>query len=193
MRKGRANRAGLAVLGLLLVVTGGLVLARGLGAFPQDWAPASEPLVDQPVIDFFARFSPWIWWAFAVLAVLVALTGLRWLVEQGGTEAAKDISVGGGPDGQTTVVSQAVASAASAELSALSLVRTANATLAQDKELFRLRLRVAADDRVPISVLRHELTTVTVPHLQEALGADRLPTVARVDLERAVPQKRVLQ
>ncbi|MEU7892519.1 hypothetical protein AB0B45_06580 [Nonomuraea sp. NPDC049152] len=193
MSTGRANRAGLAILGLLLVVGGGLVLARGLRAFPQNWAPAGVPLVDQPVTDFFATFSPWIWWAFAVLAVIVALVGLRWLVAQGRTETMGEIRVGSGPDGQTTVDSQAVASAASAELSALPAVRTANARLAGDGDQLLLRLRVAADDRVPISVLRHQLTTVTVPHLQQALGADRLQTVARVELERAAPQKRVLQ
>ncbi|MFE3455069.1 hypothetical protein ACFXJ8_39710 [Nonomuraea sp. NPDC059194] len=193
MRTGRANRVGLAILGLILLVVGGLTLARGLRVLPQSWAPADEPLLDPTVTGFFGTFSPWIWWALAVLAVIVALAGLRWLVAQGRTESTRDVNVDGGADGRTTVAARAAASAVSAELSALPSVRAASARLAGDKDLLWLRLRVAADDRVPISVLRHELTTVTVPHLQQTLGADRLPTVAQVDLERAAPPKRVLQ
>ncbi|MET9339534.1 hypothetical protein [Nonomuraea sp. NPDC003804] len=193
MTTGRGNRTGLAVLGLLFVVGGGLALARGLRVLPQDWAPAAEPLVGRPVIDFFARYSPWIWWALAVLAVIVALVGMRWLVAQGRTDTLGEIRVDSGTEGETTVAAQAVAKAASTELCALPSVQAARATLAGDRDRPRLRLRVTADDRVPISVLRHQLATVTVPHVMQALATDLLPAVARVDLERPAPPKRVVK
>ncbi|GAA2363560.1 alkaline shock response membrane anchor protein AmaP [Nonomuraea africana] len=193
MRTGRANRLGLAILGLVCLVAGGLVLARGLRAFPQNWAPADEPLVNGPVQEFFTRFSPWVWWALAALAVILALIGLRWLVAQSRHETMGEVRVEGGPEGQTTVTSAAVAKAAAAELTAVPSVTSATATLAGDHDHPKVRLRLAADDRMPMSALRQELSTVTVPHMKLALGADRLPVIAKVSLERAAPPRRAVR
>ncbi|GAA2662253.1 hypothetical protein GCM10010412_035850 [Nonomuraea recticatena] len=193
MSTGRANRIGLAVLGLVCLVCGGLALARGLRAFPQNWAPADEPLVNGPVREFFTRFSPWLWWALAVLAVGLALAGLRWLVAQSRHETMGEVRVEDGAEGQTTVTSAAVAKAAAAELTAVPSVTSATAALAGDHDHPKVRLRLAADERMPMSALREELSTVTVPHMRLALGADRLPTIVRVSLEPAAPPKRVVR
>lgn len=110
------NRTGLIVVGVILMVLGGLVLARGLGAFSQSWAPAGEPLVNGPVQDTFFRFGPWLWWLIAIAAVVLALVGLRWLAAQGRRPALSKLRLEAGPGGETEVSAGGVAGAMAADV-----------------------------------------------------------------------------
>lgn len=186
----RGNRLGLILTGLLLLVLGGLALARGLRAFPQNWAPAGEPLVNGPVLTFFLVNSPWIWWAIAAVALIVALLGLRWLAVQGRGDSLGTLDVERGPDGNTSVSSGAVTHALSEDLAASPVIDDARATLAGTRQHPKVRLRVVADERVPMHVLLGELGGSAIPRMRDALGIDELTTVAKIGFTQTASSKR---
>ncbi|MFI2199214.1 alkaline shock response membrane anchor protein AmaP [Streptomyces sp. NPDC020192] len=81
MRAGRLNRVLLALVGLLLLVLGGAVLAVGLGAPVPSWWPHTSP---HDALLSRAERTRWRhadWWWPAVLATLavVVLVALWWL------------------------------------------------------------------------------------------------------------------
>jgi len=83
-RTGRGNRYGLFLIGLVLLLGGGLALARSLGAFNHPVpllgaASASSPLLSQPETDY-VHGAAWFWPVLGVAAALLALICLRWLL-----------------------------------------------------------------------------------------------------------------
>ncbi|MEO3870513.1 alkaline shock response membrane anchor protein AmaP [Nonomuraea sp. B12E4] len=185
----RGNRWGLALVGLVLAILGGLALARGLGAFPRTW-PAGAPIVDGGVRGFFARTSPWIWWAVALAAIVIALLALRWLFVQGRGRARGMVRVESGPAGVTEVTAEGMAHAVAADVATGPAVLDADADVAGPRP--RVRLRVAADEAAPMSELAGHLTTVTLVRLRDALEQDHVPVVARVSLEPSPSRHRVV-
>ncbi|WP_336206007.1 hypothetical protein [Nonomuraea sp. LPB2021202275-12-8] len=191
-KTGRGNRLGLALTGAVLTILGGVGLARGLGTFSTDWAPAGTPVVDGNVQDFFARTSPWIWWALAALSLVVALLALRWLLVQGRTDRYDSVLLEGGPGGVTRVTADGVAHALAADVASGPAVLSADASLAGSPRQPEVRLRLVADEHTPMRAITDHLTRVAIPHLRAALERERVPTVARVSLEPArAPQRMV--
>ncbi|MGW0806977.1 alkaline shock response membrane anchor protein AmaP [Nonomuraea sp. NPDC002799] len=180
---GRVNRWGLALVGLALTLLGGLGLARGLGAFSQNWAAARTPIVDGNVRAFFAGASPWIWWALAVVGVILALIGLRWLFAQGRSEAHGPLRIEDGPAGRTEVSAGSMAHAVAADVESNPAVLRADAGLVEALGRPEVRLRLAADETALMSGLTRHLSTVALPHVRDALDRDHVPAVARVSLE----------
>ncbi|UBU11918.1 alkaline shock response membrane anchor protein AmaP [Nonomuraea gerenzanensis] len=180
-KTGRGNRWGLALVGLALVILGGSALARGLGAFSQNWAAARTTLVDGNVVAFFARNSPWIWWLLALAALVVAVLALRWLSVQGRRESRRTLRIEDGPTGVTEVSESGMAQAVAADVESSPAVLHAAAHLVGPHP--EVRLRVVADESVPMEELSRHLATVALPHVRDALDRDRVPAVARVSLE----------
>ncbi|GAA4051414.1 alkaline shock response membrane anchor protein AmaP [Nonomuraea soli] len=185
----RGNRWGLALVGLLLMVLGGLGLARGLRAMPQDWAPADTPLINEPVRAAFSH--PWVWALVAAAAIVLAVLCVRWLLVQTRRETVRTLRMES-PGGTTEVAASSVTQAAAAELAASPLVLNASADLAGDAEHPEVRLRVVADERAPIGEVIDRLATVAIPHMRTALEAEHLPAVATVSLAPAPPPERVV-
>ncbi|GAA0921856.1 alkaline shock response membrane anchor protein AmaP [Nonomuraea longicatena] len=176
------NRFWLAVVGLALLALGGFTLVRGLGALPQEFAPAHEPLVNGPVREVFHRFAPWIWWVVAAAAIVLALLALCWLYAQGRSTRLSTLRLGHGPGGGTEVAAGGVAQAVAAEVAASPAVLGASADLGGSPRHPTVRLRLVADERTPMSEIRRQLSGVAIPHVRDALETDRVPAVARVTL-----------
>ncbi|WP_433244036.1 alkaline shock response membrane anchor protein AmaP [Streptosporangium sp. CA-135522] len=188
----RGNRLGLLITGLLLTVAGGLVVARGAGAFPQAWAPAREPIVNGPVREAFARYHPWPWWAIAAAGVVLALLGLRWLLVQGRRARLGDIRLASGPGGVTDLHTGGVTDAVAADVSAHPAILGASATMVGTNARPAVRLRVVADESAPMSAIREQLTGVAIPHMRRALETEHIPAVAQVNLEEPQRSRRTL-
>ncbi|MCF6472406.1 alkaline shock response membrane anchor protein AmaP [Nonomuraea sp. MG754425] len=190
-KTGRGNRWGLGLVGLALTVLGGSALARGLGAFPQNWAAARTTVVDGNVVAFFARTSPWIWWLLALAALVVAALALRWLLVQGRAEPRRALRVEAGPEGVTDLSAGGIDRAVAADVESGPSVFHAAAHLVGTRP--EVRLRVVADEAAPMDELTRHLSTVALPHVRDALDRDRVPAVARVSLEPSPAPHRVVR
>ncbi|TDD09065.1 hypothetical protein E1292_10270 [Nonomuraea deserti] len=188
-KMGRVNRWGLALVGLVLTVLGGLALARGLGAF----GTAGTPVVDGGVRGFFARTSPWSWWVVAVVALAVALLALWWLLAQARAEPRGPLRVESGPTGVTEVSPGGMAQAVADDVVSGPSVLSAHADLVNARGSPSVRLRVVADESAPLHELSGHLSTVVLRHVRDALERDQVPAIARVSLEPSPSPHRVVR
>ncbi|MGP3934895.1 hypothetical protein [Nonomuraea sp. KM88] len=186
---GRVNRWGLALVGLVLTVLGGLALARGLGAF----GTAGTPIVDGGARGFFARTSPWIWWVVALVALAVALLALWWLLAQARGEPHGPLRVESGPTGVTEVAPGGMAQAVADDVVSGPSVLSARADLVDARGSPSVRLRVVADESAPLYELSRHLSTVVLRHVRDALERDQVPAIARVSLEPSPSPHRVVR
>ncbi|MBT2228000.1 alkaline shock response membrane anchor protein AmaP [Nonomuraea sp. NEAU-A123] len=189
-RTGRGNRWGLALTGIVLALLGGCALARGMGAFGRN--AAGTAIADRPVRFFLVAYSPWIWWVVALVAVIVALLGLRWLFVQGRRDSRDSLRMETGPGGVTDVTAKGMAAAVAADVATSPAVLDAGADLGGSRDRLMVRLRLVADEQASMSELRDHLAGVAIPHMRSALEADRVPAVARVTLEPAPTSHRVV-
>ena len=176
-RPARLNRIVLAVLGLLLLLTGAFVLIVGSGV-----AGAAGLAIRADVPLLLADFTApaWLPLAGAAAAVVVGLAALRWLVAQavrvppGATWQLVD-----DPRAGTTELNTATAAAPLAEeISACPGVRSATARLASAYRHPELHIRVTADDGASLADLRRQVDEVAVPRMVGALDLPALDTNA---------------
>jgi hypothetical protein len=185
-KTGRGNRWGLALVGLVLLVLGALALVRGLlGA-------GNTAIVDGGVRGFFARSSPMIWWIVAAVSAVVALLALRWLFVQGRMDTRGPLRLESGPGGVTEISASGMEHAVAADVESSPAVLSADADLVGTSGRPEVRLRVAADEAMPMDELRKHLAMVAMPHVRDALDKDHVPAVARVSLEPSPAPQRVV-
>ena len=164
----RRNRAGLLLLGLLLLGVGAYGLARGWGAFGD--RAAAEPLLVDEWRRFVARNGGWFWPAAAVASLLAALLGLRWLRAQlaAGTPRRVDLTHRG--DGGTTVVRPAGAARALADdIETYRGVTEVSARVTGEPEAPEIDLRVEVVDSCHIPSLRSRIEQEALARFQQAL------------------------
>ncbi|MDP9865511.1 MULTISPECIES: hypothetical protein [Streptosporangium] len=188
----RGNRLGLLVMGLLLTALGALTVARGAGALPRSLAPAREPLLGAPVREAFTRHGPWPWWALAAGGIVLALLGLRWLLVQGRHTRLGGIRLASGPGGVTDIDAGSVSDALAADVSAHPAILGASATMVGTQANPAVRLRVVADENLPMSAIREQLDGVAVPRMRQALETEHIPAVAQVSLEEPPRARRTV-
>lgn len=186
----RGNRLGLLLVGLALMILSALTIARGAGAFRQ--APARSPLVDGSVRQPFATYGPWLWWVIAAAGIVLALFGLRWLLAQGRREKLGGMRLDGGPDGVTEVDTGSVTDAAAAEAGTHPAIINATADMIGTSAHPAVRMKVVVAEDAPMSAVRDQLGGVVIPHMRQALEAERMPAVARVSLEDAPRRPRTV-
>ncbi|TDD47762.1 hypothetical protein E1286_16745 [Nonomuraea terrae] len=182
-KPGRGNRWGLAIVGLVLALLGGSALARGMGAFPQNWAASRTTIVDANVVGFFARTSPWIWWLVALAGLILAVLGVRWVLAQWHREPRRTFVLDNTPTGVTDVSSRAMARAMAADVATGPSVLDADARMTGSRQDPEVRLRVVADESASLPELSRHLVRVALPNMRDALDRDHVPAVARVSLE----------
>jgi hypothetical protein len=171
-----ANRTGLLVIGLLLTAAGVAGLVLSLGGFGRDLARG--PLLPVAWRERVA-LDPWLWWVLALVALLVALAGLRWFLTQLRTDRVGRLRVPpGGRDGRTVLHAAALCDAVEAEARTVPGVGGASARLA-GRRRHRLYLTVDLTDRADVAEVWHDLAGQTVPRARQAVGDPSLP----VDVE----------
>jgi hypothetical protein len=176
----RISRAGLILIGLILLAGGGTVLVRGLGVFPAVLGRATAPLLSHAQTRYPAGHT-WVWPAVAVAAAVIALLALWWLAAQTRTNTVRRLSLE--PDrthGVTVLPADAAIGVITDELESYPGIQRASAALHGSPAAPRLQLSVTAEDHADPATLRTRIETEALAHLRTALELDTIPTVLRI-------------
>lgn len=182
-RTARGNRQGLALAGVLLLVTGALVPLSVYGPFPL----FVEGAPDETLGSVAGRAAPllaapWAPYAVVALAVLVAVGALRWLLVQGRSARVSALHLTEGGEGRTDVVARAACKALTSEISAYPGVCRGRAQLTESpREPCLLLDLVLAEDADPVAVWQR-CRNEALARLRLSLDLDRLPTVLRMSV-----------
>jgi hypothetical protein len=179
------SRTGLVIVGLILLLGGGVVLARGLNASSSILGSSHASLATPAQIRYPAQHG-WVWPAAAAAAAVVALLALWWMAAQTSTKTVRRLPVE--PDrihGTTVLRADAATGAITDELEGYPSIRSASAALHGSPLAPGLRLSVTAENRADPATSRARIETEALPHLRAALELNTIPTVLRIRFSRA--------
>jgi hypothetical protein len=179
------SRTGLVIVGLILLLGGGAVLARGLNASSSILGSSHAPLATRAQIRYPAQHG-WVWPAAAAAAAVIALLALWWMAAQTSTKTVRRLPVE--PDrihGTTVLRADAATGAITDELESYPGIRSAGAALHGSPLAPGLRLSVTAENRADPATSRARIETEALPNLRTALELDTIPTVLRIRFSRA--------
>lgn len=174
------NRTVLLLIGVLLAAAAAAGLVAGSGRLA-----GVRP--DDPVVAAgwaaYTREHGWVWWAVAVVCLLVAWIGLRWLLAQLRTDRVTRMDLTGvARDGLTVVHAGAIADAVQAQAARVPGVARASASLHGPAP--QLHLVVDVTDRADLAAVREALQTGVVNDARTALGQPQLPVDLQLRLGR---------
>jgi hypothetical protein len=181
----RVSRTGLVLVGLILLLGGGIVLARGLNVSSAVLGSSHAPLATSSQIGYPAQHG-WVWPAAAAASAVIALLALWWMAAQTSTKTVRRLPVE--PDrihGITVLRADAATSAITGELEGYPSIRAARAALHGSPAVPGLQLSVTAENRADPATTRIRIETEAISHLRAALELDTLPTVLRIRFSRA--------
>ena len=181
----RVSRTGLVIIGLILLLGAGAVLARGLSASTAVMGSQDAPLLTQGQVQYPTRNS-WVWPVVAAGSFVIAVLALWWMAAQSRTRAVRRMPLE--PDrlhGTTTLRADAATEAMTGELESHPGIRASDALLHGSAVAPGLRLGVTAENRADPALVRAGIETEALPHLRGALELDKIPTVVRLQFSRA--------
>lgn len=187
MRRGpdRLNSTLLTFLALALVGAGAYGLARGYGAFGD--ARATDPVLGDDVREFVSRNADWFWPLAAVVSLLVAWLGLRWLLAQIATPAVAHLPVRADGPGRTELSSSGATAALARDIEGYDGVRGARARLVSDHPSPEVEVTVDVHDDADVPAVRRRIEEHALTRFQSALELQELRSKVHVRLaERAV-------
>ena len=179
------SRTGLVIVGLILLLGGGVVLARGLNASSSVLGSSQTPLLTSSQVRYPTQ-NGWVWPVVAVACVVIALLALWWMAAQTSTKTIRRLPVE--PDrihGTTVLRADAATGAITDELESYPSIRSAGAALHGSPLAPGLQLSVTAENRADPATSRTRIETEALPHLRAALELDTIPTVLRIRFSRA--------
>ena len=174
MRRGpdRLNAAVLTVLALVLLGVGAYGLARGYGAFGD--AQAGDSVLTDDVRDYVSRNSDWFWPLAAVLSLLGAWLGLRWLLAQLSTTAVSHLPVQADGPGRTELLGAGATAALAGDIEEYPGVRSASARLVGDHPVPEVSVTVEVHDDADIAVVRRRIEEHALVRFRSALELTKL-------------------
>lgn len=181
----RVSRTGLVIIGLILLLGAGTVLARGLNASTTVLGSPEAPLLTQGQVQYPAKHS-WVWPSVAAGSFVIAVLALWWMAAQIRTRAVRRMPLE--PDrlhGTTTLSADAATRALTDELKSHPSIRASDALLQGSATTPSLRLSVTAENRADPGLVRSGIETEALPHLCGALELEKIPTVLRLQFSRA--------
>ena len=181
----RVSRTGLVIIGLILLLGAGAVLARGLNASTTMLGNSHAPLLTQGQVQYPTK-NPWVWPVVAAGSFVIAVLALWWMAAQTKTRAVRRMRLE--PDrlhGTTTLPADAAIGAMTDELEGHPSIRSSDALLHGSATTPGLRLGVTAENRADPGLVRAGIETEALPHLRGALELDKIPTVLRLQFSRA--------
>ncbi len=181
----RVSRIGLVVIGLILLLGAGAVLARALAASTSVLGSSSAPLLTHSQVQYPTQHS-WVWPVTAAVCAVIALLALWWMAAQTSTKTVRRLPLE--PDhvhGRTTLPADAVTGALTDELESHPTIRGADAALRGSSAKPGLRLAVTAENRADPAALRRWIETEAIPNMRTALEVETIPTVMRLQFSRA--------
>lgn len=168
----RLNAGVLTLLALLLLGVGGYGLARGYGAFGD--ARAGDPVLTDDVRTFVSRNGDWFWPLAAVLSLLAAWLGLRWLVAQLSTSAVGHLPVRADGPGHTELLGAGATSALARDIEEYPGVRGASARLIGDHPVPEISVTVDVHDDADIGAVRRRIEEHALVRFRRALELTKL-------------------
>ncbi|MFE6283766.1 alkaline shock response membrane anchor protein AmaP [Streptomyces sp. NPDC057877] len=185
------NRVLLGLVGLVLVVLGGAVLAVGLGLEPPSWWLHQGP---DDVLLSAAERSRWRdegwWWPVVIAALAVAvLLALWWLTAVLRRRRLGEVLVDTGDGEGALLRGRAMEGALAAEAADLDGVGRAQVHLTGRRATPAARVRLHLEPHVdPAAALQH-LTTRAIAHARDSAGLAKLPTEVRLRGVRHRPER----
>lgn len=179
------SRTGLVIIGLILLLGGGVVLARGLNASSSVLGSSHVPLLTDSQVRYPTQHG-WVWPVAAAVSAVIALLALWWIAAQTSTKTVRRMPLE--PDrihGTTVLRADAATGAITDELESYPSIRSADAALRGSPRTPGLRLSVTAENRANPASTRTRIETEALPHLRTALERDSIPTVLRFQFSRA--------
>lgn len=179
------SRTGLVIIGLILLLGGGAVLARGLNASQSILGSSHATLLTRAQVRYPSQ-NGWVWPVVAAASAVIAVLALWWMAAQTSTRTVRRMPVE--PDrvhGTTVLRADAATGALADELESYPSVRSADAVLRGSSVTPGLRLAVTAENRTDPATLRTRIETEALAHLRTALELDTIPTVMRLQFSRA--------
>ncbi|MFE5297429.1 alkaline shock response membrane anchor protein AmaP [Streptomyces sp. NPDC056632] len=178
----RVNRIVLALVGLLLVVGGGAVLAAGFDLPVPSWWPWSGPddvLLSRSERQHW-RDESW-WWpvVIAVLAVLVLLS-LWWLIAQFRRARLREVLVDSGDGEEAVVHGRALEAVLEADAAAQEGVARARVALTGRRAAPRTRVALQLEPYASPADALTALSAQALGHARTSTGIPALPTEARL-------------
>lgn len=171
------DRAATLLLSLALLAGGGAALWWWDGRTIAGVTPIGTS--DMSVVADTVETS-WFPWAAAVVGVLLALVGLRWIVAHLTPATVKRLRLGGtDKTGRLEVVADKVVAAAAEALTATLGVRSASGSVLRDRGQMVARLKVTAEPDVDLTALAERADTVSA-QLATALEREDLRCDVRV-------------
>jgi hypothetical protein len=181
----RVSRTGLVIVGLILLLGAGAVLARSLNASTAVLGTQHAPLLTQGQVQYPTQNS-WVWPVVAAGSFVIAVLALWWMAAQSRTRAVGRMPIE--PDrlhGTTTMRADAATGAMTDELESHPSIRASHALLHGSATTPSLRLGVTAENGADPRLVRAGIETEALPHLRGALELDKIPTVLRLQFSRA--------
>ncbi|MFE4054584.1 MULTISPECIES: alkaline shock response membrane anchor protein AmaP [Streptomyces] len=190
MLKG-VNRVLLGIVGLVLVVLGGSVLATGLGAPAPSWWPYDgrhDVLLDEAERTRW-RDEGW-WWpaVIAVLAVLVLLS-LWWLLAVLRRRRPAEVLLDTGDDEGASLEGRALEQALAEEASHLDGVDRADVLLTGRRSTPGTRIRLRLHPRTDPAATLRALTEGPLTHARDSAGLPALPAETRLQAVKHRPER----
>lgn len=185
----RLNAVVLTVLALALLVVGGYGLARGYGAFGD--TRAREPVLTDDLRNYVSRNANWFWPLAAVLAVLVAWLGLRWLLAQIHAPAVSRLPVSADGPGHTELVASGATAALARDIEEYSGVRGARARMVDDHPSPEVELTVDVADDADVGSVRQRIEEHALPRFRTALEVGEVRS--RLHVRLAGPATRTVR
>ncbi|MFE4669142.1 alkaline shock response membrane anchor protein AmaP [Streptomyces sp. NPDC056716] len=185
------NRVLLGVIGLVLLVFGGSVLAVGLGLQPPSWwiydGPGDVLLSDARRTRW--RAEGW-WWptVIAVLAVLVLLA-LWWLTSILRRRRLGEVLVDTGDGEGALLRGRALEDVLASEAAALDGVDTARVHLKGRRTAPEARVRLLLEPHVDPGTALSGLTDQALAHARDSAGLAALPTKVRLRAAKHRPER----
>ncbi|MFD7324556.1 alkaline shock response membrane anchor protein AmaP [Streptomyces sp. NPDC059875] len=178
----RVNRVLLGLVGLLLVVGGGAVLAAGFDLAVPSWWPWSGPS-DVLLSDADRRRwrdEGW-WWPVVIAALgLVVLLALWWLIAQFRRARLAEVLVDTGDGEAATVRGRALESVLEADAVAQDGVARARVALTGRRTAPRTRVRLLLEPYASPGEALASLTNEALAAARTSTGLRYLPTEARL-------------
>lgn len=176
------NRVLLGLVGLLLLVAGGSVLAIGLGAKPPSWwvHDGRHDVLLSDADRTRWRDEGW-WWpvVIAALAVLVLLT-LWWLSAVLRRHRLGEVLVDTGDGEGALLRGRALEGVLSGEAEQLDGVERAQARLTGRRRAPEARMRLLLEPHVDPGDALHRLTAEALAHARDSAGLAALPAEVRL-------------
>ncbi|MEO6956545.1 MAG: alkaline shock response membrane anchor protein AmaP [Antricoccus sp.] len=180
MHADRTNRTVLTLLAIILLAAGIAGALLSYGVFGS--AAAKKKVFNNPISDYIGQNGNWFWIAAAVLGLILAFLGLRWLIALSfSTDRVNELTVVGNKEqSRTTLTSSAITRALTEEVEAYEGIHSATARMIGDQDAPELVLEAVLEDTANLASVRDRIENEDLAHVRQALNAPSMPII--VDL-----------